>query len=388
MKPIKLIICAFRDLIIRYLPRMRKKGGFAFIVHPRNIPDVYRKYPFLKILPIPLLEWFLFHYWPVVLSEVEGMKTLDGRPVKGWVITIPLTAEQMLNDRESAKKKILQAVKLAEKMGATIAGLGAMTASLTKGGSDLIGKINIGITTGRAYTTKNIIENILSITEKFKINLEKLTIAVVGAAGGIGSACVQILATKGVKKFILVDLKKKEEQVNNLIKGIKNNFNADDFVFKVSPNVNSIYTADIIIAATNTPEVVIGPSDLKVGAVIINDAQPSDISPEIFKTRDDVLVIEGGIINTPGINYHFNFGLVNKEDTFSCLGEVLSLASINWDKNYAIGYLDLNLINDISKIASELNFQLAEFQNPEEGKISNIKMEKIKNIILRTNDLS
>ena len=106
MKVVVLILHAFRDLLVRYLPRMRKRGGFGFIVHPRDIPDVYRKYPFLKFLPIPALEWFLRHFWPVVLSEVEGMKTLDGKPVKGWIITIPLTAKQMLDDRNLAKKKI------------------------------------------------------------------------------------------------------------------------------------------------------------------------------------------------------------------------------------------------------------------------------------------
>ncbi len=381
MKAVILVIHAFRDLIIRYLPTMRKKGGFAFIVHPRDISDVYRKYPLAKYLPEKLLLRGLRHFWPVVLSEVEGMRNESGKPIRGWIITIPLTAKQMLDDKNLAKKKIIHAIELAEKLGAIIIGLGALTSSLTKGGLDLIEKIKIGITTGRAYTTKNVVENVIAISNEIGIELKKSIIAVVGAAGGIGSACTKILSEKGVKNFILVDLERKKDSINNLIKEIKSDFNQDDIVFKVSSQVRDIYPADIIIAATNAPDVIIGPNDLKPGAIVVNDAQPSDISPEIFKKRNDVLVIEGGIINTPGIKYHFNFGLVNKEDIFCCLGETLALSYINWDKNYAIGYLDFKLIDDISKIISKLNFRLANFQNPIEGEIKKHKINKIKDII-------
>jgi predicted amino acid dehydrogenase len=378
MKSVLLILHAFRDLVVGYLPRMRKRGGFAFIVHPRNIPDVYRKYPFLKILPIPALEWFLRHFWSVVLSEVEGMKDKNGKPVRGWIITIPLTAEQMVGNRKLTFKKIIHAAKLAEKFGANIIGLGALTASLTKGGLDLKDKIDIGITTGRAYTTKNVIDNIIKIAKELNIDLNKATVAIIGAAGGIGSACAKILAIKNnIKKFILVDLARKKDSVDKLIKEI----NTNNIDFKFSSVIKDIYPADIIIAATNAPDVIIGPNDLKPGAIVVNDAQPSDISPEIFEKRNDVLVIEGGIINTPGIKYHFNFGLANKEDAFCCLGEVMALSYINHKEDYAIGYLDLKLIDDISKIIDKLNFRLANFQNPTEGEIKKHKINKIKDII-------
>ncbi|MBI4692105.1 MAG: hypothetical protein HY773_01540, partial [Candidatus Terrybacteria bacterium] len=357
-----------------------KKGGFAFLVHPRDISDVYRKYPFLKFLPVPALEWFLYHYWPVVVSEVEGLKNKNNKLVRGWIIGIPLIPKQMMNNRKLTFKKIIQAAKLAEKFGANIIGLGALTASLTKGGLDLKNNINIGITTGRAYTSKNIIDNIIKIAKELNIDLNKITVAIVGAAGGIGSACAKILAIKNnIKKFILIDLVRKKNSIDNLIEEIKIHTNGVNFKF--SSITKDIYSADIIIAATNSPDVIIEPNDLKPGAIIINDAQPSDISPEVFKKRDDILVIEGGVINTPNIKYHFNFGLANKEDIFCCLGEVMILASINWHKDYAIGYLDLKLIDDISRIIEKLNFQIAEFQNPIEGKISKTKINKIKDII-------
>ena len=44
--------------------------------------------------------------------------------VKGFILTVPLTAKQMLEDREFAVKRIIDTIKLAEKL-AKIVGLGA-----------------------------------------------------------------------------------------------------------------------------------------------------------------------------------------------------------------------------------------------------------------------
>lgn len=381
MKIFILIIHAFRDLAIPYLPNFKKEEyAFAFLVHPRDISDVYRKYPFAKYLPEKALLWGLRHYWPVVLSKVEGLKSQKtGEEVSGYIITIPLTSHQMLEDRELAKKRIIQAIKLAEKMGVKLVGLGALTSSVTKGGLDLVDKIKAGVTTGRAYTTNSVVGNVLLIAKKIGIDLSKASVAVVGAAGGIGSSCIKILVNKGVNKFILIDLERKEKLMNNLIQEIKQN-KGMDILFSISSKIKDIYPADIIIAATNSPEIVITPGDIKSGAIIINDAQPSDISPEVFEKRNDVLVIEGGIVRTPNIKCNFNMGLVHREDNFCCLAETLALASVNWNKNYAIGYLDINLIDKVCDFAQKLDFKLADFQNPIEGIINRDKIEKIKQI--------
>ncbi|KKQ23003.1 MAG: hypothetical protein US36_C0006G0002 [Candidatus Wolfebacteria bacterium GW2011_GWC1_37_10] len=64
MKNFKLIIHAFRDLIIHWLPNFKKKEyAFAFLVHPRNIEDTFRKYPFFRHLPENFLLWFLRNFW-------------------------------------------------------------------------------------------------------------------------------------------------------------------------------------------------------------------------------------------------------------------------------------------------------------------------------------
>ena len=59
MKFLSLIYGITADLIIRHLPNFKKKDySFAFIVHPRNTADIYRKYSFLGISPIDSLIGF------------------------------------------------------------------------------------------------------------------------------------------------------------------------------------------------------------------------------------------------------------------------------------------------------------------------------------------
>ena len=155
-----LLYRSFRDLVLQFLPSRKRDNGFAFLIHPRDITDVYRKYPFAKIIPDKILLFILKYYWPVVVSEVEGLISIKtSMPVRGWVITIPLTTHQMFENRKRAVKKIVRAAHLAKAMGVRIMGLGALTASVSKGGLDLVGKTNISVTTGHAYTGWTITAN-------------------------------------------------------------------------------------------------------------------------------------------------------------------------------------------------------------------------------------
>ncbi len=349
MKLVRLIFQAFRDLIIRYLPRIRKMGGFAFIVHPRNIPDVYRKYPFLKILPAPALELFLRYYWPVVLSKVEGLKDKNGKEVPGRIITISLTAEQMLKDKKLAKKKILQAVRLAEKMGAKMTGLGAFTSSITDGGNDLVNKATTYITNGNSLTAGITVSAIEKIT---KNDPDKKTVAIIGATTFIGNAISKLLAKNKFNSLILVG--KTMEHIDELKSEINSINNSTKII--ATTQISYISNVDIIIIATSAINLNIKSEYISHGAIIYDTAQPKNIPEEILNQRKDIKYIEGGLIKTPGINYHFNFG-IPKETIFACLGETMILAAEDITQNYSIGNLNIEKIMNIAELAEEYNFK-------------------------------
>jgi predicted amino acid dehydrogenase len=353
MKTLKLIIHAFRDLIVRYLPNFNKnKHAFAFLVHPRDISDVYRKYPFAKYAPKKILLWVLRHYWPVVLSQVEGLKSKKtGEEVKGYIMTIPLTAQQMINNHQLAQKKIIQALKLAEKLGVKIFGLGALTASITKGGLDLTSKTKIVVTTGNSLTVAVAVKSIKDILRKKQLSFPKTVIAIIGATGSIGRGVALLLAAQYPKNLILIG--RTPAHLTELKNAICTNHTRINLV--ISTEVAQIQNADIIIVATASPEVLIKSEYLKQGAIIYDVSQPQNVSPDIIQKRADVSIIDGGIVSTPGINYHFNFGLP-RETAFACLTETMILAAEKKTENH-VGAVILEKAKEIYKLAKIYNFK-------------------------------
>jgi predicted amino acid dehydrogenase len=365
MKTISLLISAVFDLLVCYFPQTKKRDGFAFLVHPRDISDVYKKYPFLKYFSNKIIATILLYFWPIVVSEVNGVKERKtGKKIKGWVISIPITAEQMMNNRDVSRKFIIKACKLAERKGAALIGLGALNASLSRGGMDILPFVSSGVITGRMYTAKVIIDTVESVVKRLGLDKENIEIAIVGAAGSIGTACAQLLAQKGFYKILLIDLSNKNGRIYKLeekIKSINSNISV-----KISHDISSIKKSDIIIAVTNKPDALIRSENLKSGAIIVDDAQPSDVDTDIIFKRNDVLVLEGGVAHLKGINANFNFGLKHKEDVFSCLAETIILASIGYRGNFQVGEifkLDNEAFRMIEQRSSEMGFKIGEFQN-------------------------
>lgn len=383
MKTFRLILHSFRDLFVRLLPDFsnKKEYQFAFLVHPRDIRDVYRKYPFLESLPHSFLETLLKFYWPVLLSRVTGLVSQKtGRELKGFILTIPLTARQMMENRSLALKKITQAVILAKKSGAKIIGLGGLTSSLSRGGFDLLEKkLDIAITTGHAYTAYNVEQTLLKLTNFLEINKKDAVLAFVGAAGSVGTMSAKLLARAGFSKFLLIDVERKRHPLATLAEEIKQlNQDAD---ITLSHQIASIRDADCIVSTTNAPEAVIQLQDLKRGAVVVDDAQPSDVSPEVLKSPE-VLVVEAGIVHTPHITSHFNFNLKDKFDNFCCLAEVLVLAAHERREHYVIQHPTLELVDHIAAWGTKMGFRVAEFQNFNES-IPQRRLVEIKHIIHR-----
>lgn len=352
---------------------------FAFLVHSRNTEDIFRKYPSLKIFPKSFVNWGLKFWPPIIVSKITGLKSVRGNELKGYIIGIPMTARQMMEDRDHALKQIKKAAKLAEKMGVGIIGFGALTSSFSKGGLDIVDEVEkLGITTGRAYTTKTVSDYVKKCIEEFGYKKDEVIVAIVGAGGSVGSSCAQILVEYGVKNFLFIDLQKRAQHLKDKMEHLSTIHS--DLVIEISHSISDIKGANIILTASNAPEVLVRSDDVTPGTIIVNDAQPSDVSPDIMRDRDDVLVIEGGVINTPGIKCNFNFGLASREDTFCCLGEVLILAYHEHFKHFALGELDLSLIKEIDEMSKDLNFNLAKYQN-DLGFISDIQIQDLKSTI-------
>lgn len=383
MSPPRLIIHAVRDLIRRKLYRVAETDppGYAFIVHPRNYPDVRRKYAFFTYIPEKLGRFFLRHFWPVVLCDVRGISTLHSRKqLCGWIITIPLTAQDMTEHRGLAVDMVRKSVVLAAKMGVKMVGLGALTASFTKRGEllgDILDKYDMGITTGAGYTTYNIVEIAEMLAEKTNMRKESALVAIVGAAGSIGSTSAVYLAHRGWKKFLLIDIERKNKNLENLEKELLRKF--PTVSVHHDHQIACIQNSDLIITASNAPETLVQEDDIKPGAIIIDDAQPSDIHPDVIKNRKDVIVVAGGAAHLSNMRIPFDFGLQHREDVFSCLAETIILAAEESWKERIFGDVSIPYIEHIAASGKKLSFTTAHFQNFY-ANISSEQIAKIKSI--------
>ncbi|XKT74272.1 MAG: hypothetical protein ACJKTH_02875 [Patescibacteria group bacterium UBA2163] len=376
MKLIKYIYFPFRDLFLHIFPvyLRKEKYSYGFLIHPRDEQDIVTKYPLFSKVPKSVIRFFARWYWPIVVTKVTGLKETDtNETIDGYIISIPLITTQILENRTLAIKRIRQAIELAKKMGVKIIGLGALTASVTKGGEDLTDIPNIFITTGHAYTGFNVTRNLFKLEEELCIDYKKDVVAIVGAAGSIGGISAELIARRGYHNILLIDVERKRDRVEKVLKGLQEKY--PRATFATHYNIAAIRDADFIIAATNAPEALITTELLKPGAVVIDDAQPSDVDYAVLES-DDVMAIEAGVVHTPGICSNFNLGLKNKFDNFCCMVEVLILASQKWESHFVIKRTTLEFVDKIAEWGKPLNFDVAQLQNRKEL-ISHEKMQRI-----------
>lgn len=369
-----------RDLLIPFMPKfivrlLVGKGDFVFLAHALDLSDFARKYPFADKMSKRNIKIFSRNLWPIIGSKITGFKKRDGSCVNGWIVFCPLTTRMMILKREVAREKIVKATKFAEKLGAKVIGLGAFIPILTEDGQFLADKVRTNITSGAAFSAITAVQNVLKIVDVMDIKETRTKIAIVGAGGSVGSICSKMLARK-FKEVLLVD--KNMKSLDKLVREINLTGAENEGKILISRYVRDIRDADIIIAVTSAPGVVVRSSHLKPGAVIIDAAQPKNVSAKIPKERKDVLVIESGVIEVNGLKTNFNLGLRKESEVFSCLAEVLLMIWMERKCTY-LGKIDSFYIQELWSAAKDAGIKLADFRN-NLGFIKDEEIKRIKNM--------
>lgn len=353
-----------RDLVDSIIPRAHSKDiyKYAFLVHPRDEKDMERRFPFLAHAPRWMQRSIQHYFWPVTVSTITGLKdSTTKEDVTGYVISIPMTAPEMLLHRKRALSHIRRAVKLARNKGAKIVGLGALTSSLSRGGLDLVDIPGIAVTTGHAYTghivTQTLLQHLRTINSPHRSGE---VIGIVGAAGSVGSLSAELLAEDGATSLLLIDTERKLPLVKELVEKLKDKH--PDLSVTITSDMTTLRKALGIVTATNTPEALLKDVHVAPGTIVVDDAQPTDISPELFQ-REDILILEAGAVHTPDISTNFNMGLADRHDNFCCLAEVLILASQKHVHNFVIHRATVSDVAHVVQGGDKLGFTLAHPQN-------------------------
>ena len=240
------------------------------------------------------------------------------------------------------------------------------------GGITISKHLDIPVTTGDSYTVATAVDGSLKAAHQMGINPANATAAVVGATGSIGKVCAQLLG-RHVDNIILVGRNLEAlEQVQPVVKaqGQPN--------VRLSTNMQDLQLADIVLTVTNAIDAVIEPQHLKSGAVVCDVARPRDVSRKVIEERNDVLVIEGGMVKVPGqVNFNFNFGFPPGK-SFACMAETITLALDGCYQSYTLGKnITLDQVETIATMATKHGFSVNGFRSFELA-VTEEKMEQIK----------
>jgi fatty aldehyde-generating acyl-ACP reductase len=366
---------------------------FAFIIHPIDPKrDVSRKFPLLgKYLTVKQINFFSTFFPPLYISEINGIRSqATGKEIVGWFVACPYTPARMLElPEKTVYHKITQTGRLAQKLGARVLGLGAFTSVIGDAGVTISRSLSIPVTTGDSYTVAVAVEAVREAARVMEIPLGKATAAVVGATGAIGSVAAELMARE-VAHVALVGRPQSADRLAAIGDRIRSRPLTQAQVSQ-STDLAVLAQADLILSVTSAIDVVIEPENLRPGAVVCDIARPRDVSARVAAAREDVLVIDGGMVAVPGaVDFHFNFGFPPGM-AYACMAETMALALEGRFESYTLGKeITTEQVEEIARIASRHGFKLGGFRSFERAvtpeQIERVKAASVKTRALRARE--
>lgn len=291
---------------------------FAFIVHPRNLPELIAM-PGASLVydhsesDEEFIEKALGNP-PVVLADV----VFPGSAVRGELIGIGFLPDAMLST--DANRAVAEAVGLAADRGAPVIGLGALTAPATAGGRALLGRLPRGVTltNGNGLTAATVRDNVAEAIAHLGLG-RPARVALLGATGSVGAALARLLADEDLELILLgSSVGRLERTLGDLL----------DAGHHADSDLGCLAEADVVVILTNAANAKLTPDLVKPGAIVIDVAQPANVDAADlpgFLARE-VSVVAGGVVTIPNYSCRQDFGLSGPTQTFACLAETYVLA--------------------------------------------------------------
>jgi len=385
-------------------PRMVYPSGqekrinrFAFVIHPlsQEFLKKDKAVDFISGFTPPVfldaVEKVIAYAPPWVYSKITGIKSPTGAETEGWLITVGGTPKQMLaHTPEFTYKRLLQAARMAKRMGAQIMGLGAFTKVVGDAGVTVAKKADIPITTGNSYSASGALwagadavrrMGLIRIEPGKKIAAKTM---VLGASGAIGSVCCRLMA-KAFDEVILAG--RNTAKLLALQQSILEETPGVTLKITTKPD-RYLADMDVIVTATSgAGKKILDITRVKPGCVITDVARPLDLSPEDVAKRPDVLVIESGEIELPGNPEMKSIGLPKKV-VYACLAETIVLALEGKYEIFTVGReIEWEKVREIYKMGLKHGMKLAAISGVN-GVFSDADILKVKDLALETRSVA
>lgn len=344
------------------------------MIHPIDPKrDVERKFPLLgRYLPVSAIHFLSRFFPPLYISHITGVGSVA--QIEGWFVACPLTPSRMVSlPLPVVYHKIVQTGRLAQKLGARILGMGAFTSVVGDAGVTVAKALDIPVTTGNSYTIAVAVQAVHAAAERLEIDLPQATVAIVGATGSIGRTCARMLAPACRRLVLIACDRERLRPLRELIEG-----ESKTHVY-ITQDYAALKEAEIVVAVTSSVDTVIEPHHLRPGAVVLDVARPRDVSRQVAEQRQDVLVIEGGMVAVPGpdLDFGFNFGFPPRM-AYACMSEVMILALEGRYESFTLGReITIDRVLEIEALGHKHGFRLGGFRSFERA-VTDDEIERVK----------
>ena len=228
---------------------------------------------------------------PQLVEHVE-VTSATGRTIQGAYIDSCFVPE-MLSRFKTARRKVLNAMELAQKKGIDITALGGFTSIIFENFNLLqhqhVRSTTLAwerFTTGNTHTAWVICRQVENNAPSLGIDLKKATVAVVGATGDIGSAVCRWLSSRtGVAELLLVARQQKplEDLQEELGGG------------RILSLEDALPEADVVVWVASMPRTLeIDTSRLKTPCLMIDGGYPKNLDTRV--AAKGIHVLKGGIV--------------------------------------------------------------------------------------------
>ncbi len=341
---------------------------FAFVIHPLSQNYIRNAFPIPKSTPkfvMDTVETLAAHMPPIVYCKMSNIVSPSGAEAEGWLISVGGTPKEMLSrSPEFTYRRLLQASKMAEKMGAQIMGLGAFTKVVGDAGVTVARRSSLPITTGNSYSASGALWAAADAMHRMglvHLNKHNKKVAaktmVIGASGSIGSVSARLLAMSFDEVYLAGrTLSKLDELKASILKETP-----DAKVFTTVDYNDLLGDMDMIVTSTSgAGKEILDIMKVKPGCVITDVARPLDLPASDVAKRPDVLVIESGEIELPTkVKGLKSIGLPPNV-IYACLAETIVLALEGRFEVFTVGRdTEWEKVKEIYKLGLKHGMKLA-----------------------------
>jgi len=316
---------------------------FGLIGHSTSFEDAKRKASMLGFDHIADGDLDVWCTAPPQLVENVEVKSATGISIEGSYIDSCFVPE-MLSRFKTARRKVLNAMELAQKKGINITALGGFTSIIFENFNLLQHKQirNTSLewerfTTGNTHTAWVICKQLEINAPRIGIDLKKATVAVIGATGDIGSAVCRWLINKtGISELLMVA--RQQEPLALLQKELNGG--------TITSLDEALPQADIVVWVASMPKTIeIDTNNLKKPCLMIDGGYPKNLD-EKFQ-GENIYVLKGGIVeffNDIGWNMMELAEMQNPQrEMFACFAEAMILEFEKCHTNFSWGRNNISL---------------------------------------------